>query len=238
MSTPSPQPVSARPQPGISVQHLVHQLERVETLAAIARTDLALLRLAGEPASAREQEFLGRLTVQTLGGGAAGCCSLAAQLSAPGRRRRGQPGWPDSSENRWRQHQLGGRVGTGHSVPQAGPASSDQLDRSERQPHRNREPCHRGRRLTGPHGSPNASPAHPVGRANDRWWAIQAGCWTMTFPSGQEEPEEFDPRGRIGDSHLLAGRGADFCPPTGHSAGERAGSATADHILGCPRRAD
>jgi len=29
---------------------------------------------------------------------------------------------------------------------------------------------------------------------------------------GQEEPEEFDHRGRIADRHRLAGRGADFCP--------------------------
>lgn len=84
MSTPSPQPVSARAQPGINVQSLVHQLERVERLAAIARTDLALLKLAGEPASASEQEFLRRLALQTLGGGAGGLLLLGLLILGSG----------------------------------------------------------------------------------------------------------------------------------------------------------
>lgn len=66
------------------MQPLVHQLERVESLAAIARTDLALLRLAGEPASASEQEFLGRLTLQTLGGGAGGLLLLGLLVLGSG----------------------------------------------------------------------------------------------------------------------------------------------------------
>jgi hypothetical protein len=36
--------------------------------------------------------------------------------------------------------------------------------------------------------------------------------------SGQEEPEEFDHRGRIADRCTSRVRGADFCPPTTSAA--------------------
>ena len=78
-------PVSAspsrRPGPGL----LTAQLERVESLLSIARTDLALLRLAGQPVPTSERELLRRLGLRAMVGGAGGLLLLGLAALGAGR---------------------------------------------------------------------------------------------------------------------------------------------------------
>ncbi len=76
LSAPPIQPVSqvasTRPAPGMIEAHL----EQIAALASVARADMALLRLAGRPAPAGEQELVRRLGIRAAVGGAAGLAFL------------------------------------------------------------------------------------------------------------------------------------------------------------------
>ncbi|TMC10381.1 MAG: hypothetical protein E6J41_08345 [Chloroflexi bacterium] len=71
ISEPMVPQVAATPSRTAGPDLLAAQLERLASLASIARTDLALLRLAGHQVPASEQELVRRLGVRAVAGGLA-----------------------------------------------------------------------------------------------------------------------------------------------------------------------
>jgi hypothetical protein len=84
-SAPQLPPVSVSPVQRLRPGLLTAQLERVESLLSIARADLALLRLAGQPVPTSERELLRGLGLRAIVGGAGGLLLLGLAALAKGR---------------------------------------------------------------------------------------------------------------------------------------------------------
>jgi hypothetical protein len=85
LSPPPVPPVHAMPSSRPALALSAVRLERIASLASIARTDLVLLKLAGQPVPADERELVRRLGRRAAVGGAAGLALLVLLTLGAGR---------------------------------------------------------------------------------------------------------------------------------------------------------